>query len=174
MQDYRRLNQWTKRNRYPLPLITELIEHIPGHDWYTTMDVRWGYNNIRIKDGDQWKAAFKTNRGLYEPMVMFFGLTNSPVTFQTMMDDIFRVKVAEGWLRVYMDDILIATKGTKEAHFDKVRVVLNKLQSHDLFLKPEKCHFAQKLVHYLGVVITSHGVEMDAVKLQGILDWPIP
>jgi len=174
VQDYRRLNQWTKKNRYPLPLIAELVEKVPGHDWYTTMDVRWGYNNVRIKDGDQWKAAFKTNRGLYEPMVMFFGLTNSPATFQTMMDDIFRSELAEGWLKVYMDDILVATNGTKAEHFDRVRSVLRKLQSHDLFLKPEKCPFAQKSVQYLGVVITSEGVEMDAIKLQGILDWPAP
>jgi len=107
-------------------------------------------------------------------MVMFFGLTNSPATFQAMMDDVFRSELAEGWLRVYMDDILIATKGTHEHHLDKVQLVLQKLQSHDLFLKPEKCHFACKSVHYLGVVITSEGVEMDAVKLQGILDWPAP
>ncbi len=78
-----------KKNKYPLPLIADLVNQAPGKDWYTTMDIRWGYNNIRIKDGDQWKAAFKTDRGLFKPLVMFFELTNSPTTFQTMMDDLF-------------------------------------------------------------------------------------
>jgi hypothetical protein len=74
------------------------------------MDVRWGYNNIRIKDRDTWKAVFRTNRGLFEPLVMFFGLTNSPATFQTMMNDIFREEIAEGWVVIYMDDILVFSK----------------------------------------------------------------
>jgi hypothetical protein len=110
IQDYRRLNTWTRKNRYPLPLIAELVERTPGNDWYTTLDLRAGYNNVLIKDGDQWKAAFKTNKGLFEPLVMFFGLTNSPSTFQAMMDAIFREEIAEGWLKVYLDDILIITK----------------------------------------------------------------
>jgi Reverse transcriptase (RNA-dependent DNA polymerase) len=89
VQDYRKLNQITVRNNYPLPLIKELIRQLINKQWFTKFDVRWGYNNIRIKEGDQWKAAFKTNRGLFEPTVMFFGLTNSPATFQTMMDVTF-------------------------------------------------------------------------------------
>jgi Reverse transcriptase (RNA-dependent DNA polymerase) len=80
VQDYRKLNALTIRNHYPLPLIPKLIDHIRGHSLFTKLDIQWGYNNIRICDGDQWKAAFKTNQGLFEPMVMFFGLTNSPVT----------------------------------------------------------------------------------------------
>ncbi len=81
VQDYQRLNTWTKKNKYPLPLIADLVNQAPGKDWYSTIDIRWGYNNIRIKDGDQWKAAFKTDKGLFEPLIMFFGLTNSPATF---------------------------------------------------------------------------------------------
>ena len=174
VQDYRRLNQWTKKNRYPLPLIAELVDKVPGNDWYSTMDIRWGYNNVRIKDGNQWKAAFKTNQGLFEPTVMFFGLTNSPGTFQMMMDDIFRAELAEGWMKVYMDDILVATKGSKDYHFSKIRIILQKLQENDLFLKPEKCRFAQKSVEYLGVIVGTNGVGMDSVKLNGLLDWPTP
>jgi hypothetical protein len=112
VQDYRRLNKYTVRNQYPLPLIKELITKICNKDWFTKFDVRWGYNNIRIHKGDKWKAAFKTNRGLFEPKVMFFGLTNSPATFQTMMDDIFREEIAKGEVIIYMDNILIPTKGT--------------------------------------------------------------
>jgi len=90
VQDYRALNGITIKNKYPLPLISELIETLRGARYFTKLDVRWGFNNVRIKDGDEWKAAFRTNRGLFEPLVMFFGLTNSPATFQTMMNDIFQ------------------------------------------------------------------------------------
>jgi L-rhamnose mutarotase len=82
--------------------------------------VRWGYNNIHIKDGDEWKAAFKTSEGLFEPTVMFFGLTNSPATFQMMMDDIFHEEIAQGWLQVYMDDIIITTENDDQLHKAKV------------------------------------------------------
>src|SRR6267154_97245 len=105
VQDYRQLNNHTVRNTYPLPLIKELVTQLIKKQWFTKFDVRWGYNNIRIKDGDQWKAAFKTNRGLFEPTVMFFGLTNSLATFQTMMDATFRNEVATGDVVIYMDDI---------------------------------------------------------------------
>ena len=107
VQDYRRLNKMTIKNRYPLPLISELIDQLTRAKYFSKMDVRWGYNNIRIKDGDEYKAAFQTNRGLFEPLVMFFGLTNSPATFQTMMNDIFREEIAQGWVIIYMDDILV-------------------------------------------------------------------
>ena len=78
----------TIKNRYPLPLISELVDKLQGAKYFTKLDIRWGYNNARIKKGDEWKAAFRTNRGLYKPLVMFFGLTNSPATFQNMMNDI--------------------------------------------------------------------------------------
>jgi len=97
------------KNQYPLPLIPELIDWLRNATLFTKLNIRWGYNNVRIKEGDQWKGAFKTNLGLYEPCVMFFGLTNSPSTFQTMMDTIFRDLTATGEVIIYMDDILIAT-----------------------------------------------------------------
>ena len=106
MQDYQKVNEWTIKNRYPLPLIPELIARVKGAELFMKFDVRWGYNNVRIKDGDQWKAAFITNQGLFEPNVMFFGLTNSPATFQTMMNAIFQEELREGWLTIYMDDML--------------------------------------------------------------------
>ena len=89
VQDYRKINEWTVKNRYPLPLIPELIARVKGATLFTKFDVRWGYNNVHIKNGDQWKAAFITNKGLFKPNVMFFGLTNSPATFQMMMNKIF-------------------------------------------------------------------------------------
>jgi Reverse transcriptase (RNA-dependent DNA polymerase) len=89
VQDYQRLNDITVKNRYPLPLIFKLVNQLRGARYFTKLEVRWGYNNVRIKEVDEWKAAFRTNHGLFEPLVMFFGLTNSPATFQTMMNDIF-------------------------------------------------------------------------------------
>jgi Reverse transcriptase (RNA-dependent DNA polymerase) len=116
VQDYRNLNKWTVPNKYPLPLIPDLIHSIAGKMLFTKFDVQWGYNNIPIKPGDEWKATFKTSEGLFEPTVMFFGLTNSPATFQTMMDDIFQEEIAQGWVKIYMDDIIIATEDDKEEH----------------------------------------------------------
>jgi hypothetical protein len=94
VQDYRHLNMWTIPNKYPLPLITDLIHDLAGKKLFTKFDIRWGYNNICIKEGDEWKGTFKTSEGLFEPTVMFFGLTNSSATFQTMMDDIFQEEIA--------------------------------------------------------------------------------
>jgi len=109
VQDYWRLNDMTIKNKYPLPLIPELIDQLRGAKYFTKLDVRWGFNNVWIKEGDEWKAAFRTNRGLFEPLVMFFGLTNSPATFQTMMNEIFEDMISEGVVVVYLDDILIFT-----------------------------------------------------------------
>ena len=95
VQDYRALNSWTVRNQYPLPLIPVLIRDLGGAFVYSKLDVRWGYNNIRIRVGDEWKAAFKTKRGLHQPKVMFFGMSNSPPTFQGFMDDIYYVTIAK-------------------------------------------------------------------------------
>src|SRR3979490_1272389 len=110
VQDYRTLNLITRKNCYPLPLIDDLIHRLKGAKYFTKLDVRWGYNNVRIKEGDEWKAAFRTNRGLFEPLVMYFGLTNSPATFQTMMNEIFQDLIMEGAICVYIDDILVYSK----------------------------------------------------------------
>ena len=102
------------KNRYPLPLIQELVDKLKGSKYFTKLDVQWGYNNVRIKEGDGWKTAFKTNRGLFEPTVMFFGLTNSLATFQSMMNEILRDLINDGHVLVYLDDILIFTMTIKE------------------------------------------------------------
>ena len=105
LQDYRALNAITVKNKYLLPLISELINKLQGAKYFTKLDVRWGFKNVRMKEGDEWKVAFQTNQGLYEPLIMFFGLTNSPVTFQTMMDAIFEGLISEGVVVVYLDDL---------------------------------------------------------------------
>ena len=173
VQDYRKLNEMTIKNRYPLPLISELVNKLRGASYFTKLDIRWGYNNVRIKEGDEWKAAFRTNRGLYEPLVMFFGLTNSPATFQTMMNDILRELVNEGHVIIYLDDILIFTE-TLEEHHRIVARVLETLEKHNLYLKPEKCDFDKKEIEYLGVIISHNSMRMDPVKIAGIMEWPEP
>ena len=174
VQDYHNLNKYTIPNKYPLSLISELIHDLAGKKLFFKFDIRWGYNNICIKEGDEWKAAFKTSNGLFEPMVMFFGLTSSPATFQTMMDNIFQEEVAQGWLRIYMDNAIIAIEDDAVLHKSKVDHFLDKLQKNDLFLKPEKCKFNQKQVEYLGIIIGNGKVEMDPVKVEGIAKWPMP
>uniref|UniRef100_A0A0W0FZY0 Reverse transcriptase-rnase h-integrase n=1 Tax=Moniliophthora roreri TaxID=221103 RepID=A0A0W0FZY0_MONRR len=152
--DYRELNKGTVKNAYPLPLISELLDKLKGATIFTKLDLRNGYNNVRIKDGDQWKAAFKMNRGLFEPTVMFFGLSNSPATFQAFMNDILSDFIDEGWRRTEQ--------------------LMHRLKEHDLFLKPEKCEFDVTEVVFLGMVIRPGYIAMDPVKLAGIADWEPP
>src|SRR6266705_2574017 len=110
-QDYHYINAHTIKNAYPLPRIDDLIDDLHEYDCFIKMDIRWGYNNVHIKEGDEWKAAFICKEGLFEPLVMFFGLTNSPATFQSMINDLFKQQIAQKWLKVYMDNLLIC--GTK-------------------------------------------------------------
>ena len=173
VQDYRKLNTMTVKNAYPLPLLSDIITKLNGARFFTKLDVRWGYNNVRIKEGDEWKAAFRTNRGLFEPLVMFFGLTNSPATFQTMMNDLFKELIDEGVVIVYMDDILIYTS-TIEQHREVVKKVLEILKKNKLYLKPEKCIFEKSQVEYLGLIISSGKIEMDPIKVEGVSNWPNP
>ena len=173
VQDYRKLNEMTVKNKYPLPLISKLIDQLSGSKIFSKMDIRWGYNNIRIKEGDEWKVAFRTNHGLFEPLVMFFGLTNSPATFQTMMNDIFRKEIAEGWVVIYMDDIVVHSKDIHE-HRKHVSRILHVLRENKLSLKPEKCWFDKEEIEFLGIIISKDSVKMDPAKVQAIIEWPTP
>jgi len=172
-QDYRRLNEGTIKNAYPLPRVDELLDKLKGAKYFTTLDLRWRYNNVRIKEGDEWKAAFKMNKGLFEPLVMFFGLCNSPATFQNMMNDIFIMETNEGWILIYIDDILIFLKRKEELQKLTLRV-LKKLQENDLFANLDKCTFETTEVDYLGMIISEDQIKMDPAKLKGIKDWPSP
>jgi hypothetical protein len=117
IQDYRALNDITRKNRYLLPLTDDLIHRLKGVRYFTKLDVHWGYNNVCICEGNEWKATFYTNRGLFEPLVMYFGLTNSPATFQTMMNETFQDLITKGVVSIYIDDILIFTNTFEEHHW---------------------------------------------------------
>ena len=172
-QDYCYINDWTIKNAYPLPLISKIMDKLKGAKYFTKMDVRWGYNNVRIQKGDEWKAAFKTNRGLFEPTVMFFGLCNSPATFQSMMDSIFILEIEGNLVLVYMDDILCFSDNLDDLIKIK-RIVLQRLRDNNLYLKPKKCEFRKPKIEYLGMIVEEGKISMDPVKLGGIRDWPTP
>jgi len=172
VQDYCALNAVTVKNKYPLPLISELVFQLRRAWYFTKLDVCWGFNNVRIKPGDEWKAAFHTNQSLFEPLVMFFGMTNSPATFQTMMNDVFRTVIAEGIVVVCLDDILIFTK-TEEEHEQAVQRVLEILAEHKLFFRPEKCEFYWKQIEYLRLVISENKVAMDPVKVARVCCYAV-
>ncbi|EEB89023.1 hypothetical protein MPER_12935 [Moniliophthora perniciosa FA553] len=149
-------------------------DKLKGATIFSKLDLRNGYNNyIRIKDGDQWKAAFRTEKGLFEPIVMFFGLANSPATFQAFMDDALSDFIAEGWCCVYMDDILVFSRN-KEEHRIRTCRLLKRLADRDLFLKPEKCEFDVTEVNFLGMIIRPGHIAMDPIKVAGIQDWEPP
>ena len=149
------------------------MDKLKGAKYFTKLDVWWGYNNIQIREGDEWKAAFKTNRGLFEPMVMFFGMCNSLATFQSMMDSIFIEVIEEGVTIVYMDDILIYAM-TPELLEKYTKRILQKLQDHNLFLKAKKCEFNKTKMEYLGLVVEEGKISTDPIKVKGFADWPIP
>ena len=172
-QDYQYLNEWTIKNAYPLPLISDIINKLQGSKYFTKLDIQWGYNNVQIKEGDEWKAAFKTNKGLFEPTVMFFGMCNSPATFQNIMDHTFFDLIAQGFCMVYIDDILIHGEN-KEDLKPYTKMVLQRLWKNNMYLKPKKCKFAKERIKYLGRIISHNLVFMDPVKLAGIQNWPTP
>jgi hypothetical protein len=141
---------------------------------FSKMDVCAGYNNIRIKEGDEYKAAFKTNMGLFENTVMLFGLRNTPLVFQRMMNAQFADIIATGRVIIYMDDILVATHNNLEEHWQLVHQVLARLKELDLYLKPAKCIFETKKIEFLGVILEDGTVTMDLVKVAGVEEWNEP
>jgi hypothetical protein len=173
VQDYRKLNDMMIKNRYPLPLIQEMIDKLQRAHYFTTLDVRWSYNNVRIKEGDEWKATFVTNRSLYEPLVMFFGLTNLPATFQAMMNKLFHDLIFTSKVVIYLDDVLIFTKDL-DKHRKLVRQVLEVFHSNNLSLKIEKCEFEKTQVKYLGLIVGDGETCMDSAKVSAVANWPEP
>ncbi|KAJ1597804.1 hypothetical protein NDA14_004402 [Ustilago hordei] len=162
--DYRGLNEITVKNRAPLPLIEEQLFLLRKARIYTKLDLRAAYNLIRIAKGDEWKTAFGTQLGLYEYLVMPFGLANAPAHFQSFINDIFR-DIIGIYVVVYLDDFLIFSD-TEEAHVKHVTEVLTRLRSNRLFAKLSKCEFHTKTVEFLGYIIKPTGIEMDPEKVR--------
>ncbi|SYW75163.1 uncharacterized protein UHO2_03557 [Ustilago hordei] len=170
--DYRGLNEITVKNRAPLPLIEEQLFLLRKARIYTKLDLRAAYNLIRIAKGDEWKTAFGTQLGLYEYLVMPFGLANAPAHFQSFINDIFR-DIIGVYVVVYLDDFLIFSD-TEEVHVKHVTEVLTHLRSNRLFAKLSKCEFHTKTVEFLGYIIKPTGIEMDPEKVRTVKEWPMP
>ena len=173
VQDYHYLNEHAVKNNYPLPLIVQLINKLQGAKLFMKMDLRWGYNNICIKENDEWKAAFTCFHGSFKPLVLYFRLCNSPATFQAMMNEIFADM--DDIVVVYIDDLMIFTKIENQAEHDMIVLeVLRCLEENDLFVKPKKCTFHTTEVNFLGMIVGRDGIKMDQEKVKAILEWPEP
>jgi len=137
------------------------------------MDLRWGYNNVRIKEGNEWKAAFMMLEGSFELTVMFFGLMNSLATFQAMMNELLRDLINTGKVAAFIDDVIIGTE-TEEGLDNIVAEVIKRLEENDLYVKLEKCKWNVREVGFLGVVIGPEGIKMEEEKVKGVMEWPTP
>jgi hypothetical protein len=161
--DYRKLNDITIKNRYPLPNIGELRDWLAHAEIFTALDLRGAYNLIRIKEGEEWKTAFRTRYGHFEYLVMPFGLTNAPATCQELINNVLRAHL-DIFVIAYLDDILIYSQNEKE-HKEHVRTVLTLLQQHDLLVDPDKCSWHQEEVEFLGCMVGKNGVRMSEDKI---------
>ena len=140
---------------------------------FMKIDLRWGYNNMRIKEGDEWKAAFTTLERFFKPTVMFFGLTNLPAMFQAMMNKLLRDLINTRKVAVFIDDVIVGTE-MEEGHDEIVVEVIRRLEENDLYVKPEKCKWKVREVGFLGVVIGPDRIKMEKEKVKGVLKWLTP
>ncbi|GMJ07948.1 hypothetical protein HRI_004464000 [Hibiscus trionum] len=170
--DYRKLNKVTIKNKYPLPRIEDLFDQIKNAAVFSKIDLRSGYYQMRVKEEDVPKTAFRTRYGHYEFLVMSFGLTNAPVAFMDLMNRVFKPYL-EMFVVVFLDDILVYSRN-KEEHADHLRIVLQTLRDHQLYAKFTMCEFWLSEVLFLRHIISADGIKVDSKKVQAILDWRPP
>ena len=170
--DYRALNSKTVRDKFPIPVVEELLDELKDAIFFTKLDLRSGYHQVRMYPDDVAKTAFRTHHGHFELLVMPFGLTNAPSTFQALMNEVLRPFLRRCVL-VFFDDILIFSR-TETEHLQHVRAVLSTLRHHGLALKRSKCSFGERRIHYLGHVIENGVVSMGVDKIKAVQDWPLP
>ena len=169
--DYRAVNKLTVRNRYPLPRVDHLLDELKGSTIFSTIDLKAGYNQIRIHDDDVAKTAITTPFGHYEYLVLPMGMANSPSIFSALMADVF--KGMESFICLYLDDICIHSK-TPDEHAKHLRAVMSRLREHQLYAKRSKCHFAKPQLKFLGHIVGADGVKVDPAKISALMDWPTP
>ena len=157
----------------PLPLIGEVIDKLKEVKYFNKLDLIWGYNNVRIREGDEWKATFLTNKGLFKSQVMYFGLCNLPGTFQRIINSIFQELLYEGVLANYMDDFIILARTMKELKERTIRF-LKIVEKHNLCFKRSKCDFNMEKIPILGVVVGKEQVKMEQEKIKAVKEWKTP
>ena len=170
--DYRELNKVTIKNKYPLPRIDDLFDQLKGASVFSNIGLRSGYHQLRVKDDDITKTAFRTCYGHYEFTVMPFGLTNAPTAFMDLMNRIFR-KHLDKFVIVFIDDILIYSKNQEE-HEEHLKLTLQILREHQLYAKFSKCEFWLSKVHFLGHVVSAEGISVDPAKIEAVINWKAP
>jgi hypothetical protein len=170
--DYRSLNEVTIKNKYPLPIIDDLFDQLKGAKYFSKVDLRSGYHQLKIRESDIPKTSFVTRYGQYEFTVMSFGLTNSPAYFMNLMNKVFMEEL-DKFVVVFIDDILVYSKGVEE-HEQHLRVVLGKLRAHKLYAKFSKCEFWLKKISFLGHILTAEGVAVDLGKVETVSNWQQP
>lgn len=171
--DYTHLNAQIVKNKHPMPIVDELIDELARTKWFSKLDFRAGYHQSCIHPEDTHKTAFKTHHGLYEFLVMAFGLTNAPATFQSVMNLIFAALLRKGVI-VFMDDILIYS-ATLEEHVSLLQTkVFEILRKHKFYIKLSKCSFVPQEIEYLGHCISSQGVSTEKSKITAVEQWPVP
>ncbi|KAM0054415.1 putative nucleotidyltransferase, Ribonuclease H [Helianthus debilis subsp. tardiflorus] len=170
--DYRELNKVTVKNRYPLPRIDDLFDQLQGSCYYSKIDLRSGYHQLRVRDEDVSKTAFRTRYGHYEFLVMPFGLTNAPAVFMDLMNRVCKPYL-DKFVIVFIDDILIYSK-SQEEHEQHLRLILELLRKEQLYAKFSKCDFWLREVHFLGHVVNKDGIHVDPSKVDSIRNWPAP
>jgi hypothetical protein len=170
--DYRSLNEVTIKNKYPLPRIDDLFDQLQGAKYFSKIDLRSGYHQLRIKEADIQKTAFVTRYGQYEFTVMPFRLTNTPAFFMNLMNKVFMEEL-DKFVVVFIDDILIYSKN-REDHKRHLRIVLGKLRAHQLYAKLSKCEFWLEKIAFLGHILTAEGIEVDPSKVEAVSKWRQP